>query len=404
MKTTVKATARVEALNDQYLMNTYMNLFGEDKPCFVRGAGMHLWDAEGEVYLDFLAGIAVCNLGHCHPAVTEAIVEQARTLVHVSNLFYIEPQARLAELLARHSFADRWFFANCGATANEAAIKLARRYWAQKGKAKPEIITFENSFHGRTMATITATAQPKYHEGFEPMLPGFRYVHYNDIDAVRKAVNAKTGAILIEPIQGEGGVRMPEKGFLKALRQLCDENGILLIFDEVQVGCGRTGKLFAYEHFGVTPDIITLAKALGNGFPIGAMGCTEAVSAGLTPGTHASTFGGNPLACAAALATLKTMTQPGFLAKALATGRHFMKALNELARIHSVIVEVRGIGLMIGVELKTPVMPVVQRMLANGVVCGPAGGNTLRFTPPLIASTDECDRVTGVLDGVLRDV
>ncbi|MCK5862142.1 MAG: acetylornithine/succinylornithine family transaminase, partial [Candidatus Hydrogenedentes bacterium] len=294
-------TESIRQANDQHIINTY----GTRKLALVRGEGLRLWDAEGREYLDFFAGIAVCNLGHCHPKVTEAICEQAKTLVHVSNLYYIEPQVKLAALMSEHCFADKWFFCNGGAEANEAALKISRRYWAQQDTPKPGIIVAEQSFHGRTMATVTATGQPKYHQGFEPLLPGFEYVPYGDIDALAAAITEDTGLIMLEPIQGEGGVRVPPPGYLPAVRKLCDEKNVLLAFDEVQTGLGRTGTLFAYEDEKAVPDIITLAKGLGNGVPIGAMGCTDKVSAGFSIGSHACTFGGNPLSAAAALATFE---------------------------------------------------------------------------------------------------
>ncbi len=392
-------TKSIKALNDQYIINTY----GERNLALVRGKGTRLWDADGKEYIDFFAGIAVANLGHCPPTVTDAICQQARALVHVSNLYYIEPQVKLAEKLSQHCFADRWFFANCGATANEAAIKLARRYWAQQGTPKPEIITAEQSFHGRTMATITATGQPKYHQGFEPMLPGIRYVPYNDIASLRDAITPETGAIMLEPIQGEGGIRVPEPEYLSAVRALCDEKNILLIFDEVQTGMGRTGKLFAHEHFGVTPDIITLAKALGNGVPIGAMGCTEEVARGFSPGSHATTFGGNPLCAAAALATVEALTAPGFLEQAAETGAYFMDALKDVAERFDVIREVRGKGLMIGVEMTEPVKDVVGKLLDAGFICGPAGPNVLRFVPPLVITKAEIDQLLEALVRILGE-
>nr|HQH51097.1 aspartate aminotransferase family protein [Candidatus Hydrogenedentota bacterium] len=375
-------TAEIKALNDRYIINTY----GERKLAFVKGSGTRLWDADGKEYLDFFAGIAVVSLGHCHPAVTEAICRQAGTLVHVSNLYYIEPQVRLAQLLSAHSFAGRWFFANCGATANESAIKLARRYWAEQGTPKPHIIAAEHSFHGRTLATITATGQKKYQAGFEPMMPGFSHVPYDDVAALEEAITPETGAIILEPIQGEGGVRVPRADYLPAVRRLCDDRGLLLIFDEVQTGMGRTGKLFCHEYAGIAPDIITVAKALGNGVPIGAMGCTEKAASGFAPGMHATTFGGNPLCTAAALATLEVMLADGFLEGVQETGAYFMNALAELAAKHPVIKEVRGKGLMIGVEMRDAVAPVLARMLEAGIVCGPAGPNVLRFVPPLIVT------------------
>ena len=390
-------TSEIKALGEQHIINTY----GTRNLAFVRGEGSTLWDADGKEYLDFFAGIAVVGLGHCHPAVTDAICEQARTLVHVSNLYHTRPQVELAALLCKHTFADRWFFANCGATAIESAIKLVRRYWHQKGTPKPEIIAMNQSFHGRTMAAITATGQPKYHEGFAPMLPGIKHVPFNDLAALEGAITGETGAILMEVIQGEGGIRVADEAFVKGVRALCDAQGILLVFDEVQTGVGRTGTLFAHEHYGVTPDVMCIAKALGNGVPIGAMGCTEDVATGFSVGSHATTFGGNPLCTAAAKATLETMLAPGFLDGVAKTGSYFLDKLTALARMHPQIVEVRGKGLMIGVEMKDPVAPIVQKMLDAGIVCGPAGPNVLRFVPPLIVTTDQVDRVVSALDTAL---
>ncbi len=390
-------TEEIKALNDSHILNTY----GERQLALVRGEGMFVWDAEGREYLDCLAGIAVVGLGHCHPEVTEAICTQAKTLVHTSNLYYIEPQVRLAQLLSEHSFANRWFFANCGATANESAIKLVRRYWTQKGTSKPEIIAAEQSFHGRTLATVTATGQLKHHQGFEPLLPGIRHVPYDDASALKKAITPQTGAILLEPIQGEGGVRIPADTYLREVRELCNEHEVLLILDEVQTGMGRTGRLFAYEHSDIEPDVVTLAKALGNGVPISAMGCTEEVSQGLSPGTHASTFGGNPLCTAAALATLDVLLRPGFLERVSALGEYFLQGLRQLAATHPQVVEVRGRGLMIGVEFRHEVKPVLDGMREAGILCGPAGPKVLRFLPPLIIEEHHIDRVLTALDDVL---
>lgn len=390
-------TSEIKTFNDEHVINTY----GDRRLALVRGEGVHLWDAEGKQYLDLFAGIAVVNLGHCHPGVTEAIRRQAGTLVHVSNLYYIQPQVELAKLLSEHSFASRWFFCNGGADANEAAIKLARRYWAEKGTPKPSIITAEQSFHGRTLTTITATGQPKYHKGFEPLTPGFTYVPFNDVTALENAITPDVGAVLLEPIQGEGGVRVPDGDYLRKVRALCDEKKVLLILDEVQTGLGRTGKLFAYEHAGITPDIITLAKALGNGVPIGAMGCTDEAASGFSVGSHAATFGGNPLSTAAALATLTELAEPAFLEQVAQVSAYFMGRLSELASKHAQIKEIRGKGLMIGIELTNPAGPVVARMLDEGIICGPAGPNVLRFVPPLIIQEEHIDTAVAALDKAL---
>ncbi|MBN2310924.1 MAG: acetylornithine transaminase [Candidatus Hydrogenedentes bacterium] len=390
-------TAEIRELNDKHVINTY----GARKLALVRGQGAKLWDADGREYLDMFAGIAVANLGHCHPKVTEAIQRQAETLVHVSNLYYIEPQVELARILCEHSFADRWFFCNGGAEANEAAMKLARRYWAQKGTPKPGLVTAQQSFHGRTMATVTATGQPKYHDGFGPMLPGVSYVPYNDPDALEQAITPEIGAVLLEPVQGEGGVRVPDDGYFRQVRDLCKAKGVLLILDEVQTGLGRTGRLFAHEYDGIVPDIMTLAKGLGNGVPIGAMGCTEEVASGFSVGSHACTFGGNPLSSAAAVATLTELVKPELMAHVASVSARFFDKLNQLAAKYDTIAEVRGRGLMIGIEMKDAVAPVVGKLLDAGIICGPAGPNVLRFVPPLIITADDVDTVIGKLDGVL---
>ncbi len=393
-------TKEIQQKNDEYIINTY----GQRKLALARGDGATLWDVEGKEYLDCFAGIAVCNLGHCHPAVTEAICEQARKLVHVSNLYYIESQVQLAEKLSTLCFANAWFFCNGGAEANEAAIKLARRYWAQKGTPKPHIITAEHSFHGRTLATITATGQPKYHNGFEPMMPGFTYVPYGDIEALEHAITPEVGAIMLEPIQGEGGVRVPPEGYWKAVRALCDKKHVLLILDEVQTGLGRTGALFAHQQFDIQPDIMTLAKGLANGVPIGAMGCSKEAATGFGVGSHAATFGGNPLSTAAALATLQVLTQEGVIEQAASVGKAFMAQLNTLAEKHDSIVEVRGKGLMIGVEFQNPVAPLIEKMQESGIICGPAGPNVLRFLPPLIITEEQTRKVVSVLSACLGEM
>lgn len=393
-------TEEIKALNDQYIINTY----GARKLALTRGEGVTLWDADGREYLDFFAGIAVTNLGHCHPAVTEAICEQARKLVHVSNLYYIEPQVRLAELLSKHSFARKWFFCNGGAEANEAAIKLSRRYWSQKGLPKSTIVTADQSFHGRTLATITATGQPKYQQGFEPLPRGFKYVPFNDIEALEAAITPDVGAVLLEPLQGEGGVRVAGADYWRRVRKLCDEKNVLLIFDEVQTGLGRTGVLFAHQAYGVTPDIMTLAKGLANGVPIGAMGCTEEVASGFSVGSHACTFGGNPLSSAAALATLQVLTAPGFLDGVAAVGEYFFARMKEVAADFKSIVEVRGRGLMIGIECSAAAGPLVEKLIEGGIVCGQAGPKVLRFVPPLIITKDHVDKVIAILRTSLGDL
>lgn len=376
--------AEIKNLADQYLINTY----GSRDLALVRGEGIHVWDADGKEYIDLFSGIAVCNLGHCHPKVTQTIIEQSQMLIHVSNLYNIEPQVLLAKKLSELCFAKRWFFCNGGAEANEAAIKIVRRYWANKGTPRPYIITADQSFHGRTLATITATGQPKYHKGFEPMVPGFTYVPYNDSEALQKAITKETGAVMLEPIQGEGGIRMPSENYLKEVREICDKNQLLLIFDEVQTGLGRTGHLFAHQGYDVLPDIMTLAKGLANGVPIGAMGCTEEVSQGFSPGSHACTFGGNPLSTATALTVLNELTKPNFMQKVQELGRYFIDGLQQIAKSHSKIKEVRGRGLMIGVEFDEPVLPLLNQLLAQGIIAGSAGPNVLRFLPPLIIGKD----------------
>ncbi len=371
----------------------------------VRGEGCRVWDVEGKEYLDFVAGIAVCALGHSHPAVVQAVRTQAARLLHVSNLYYIEHQIRLAELLCQHSFADRVFFCNSGAEANEAAIKLARKYAKDHGGAERiEIITMEGGFHGRTIAALTATAQAKYQKGFEPLLPGFHYVPFDDLGAVERAAGDHSAAILVEPIQGEGGIRVPSEGYLQGLRKLCDSTGTLLIFDEVQTGVGRTGRLFAHEHWGVEPDIMVLAKGLGGGLPIGAMLAKEAVAASFTPGTHAATFGGNPLVTAAALATLTTILDEDLVQHAAQMGGRLMHELQRIQRAHRTVTAIRGEGLLVGMELDREVRPVLARCLEQGLLVSSAGETVIRFAPPLIVGQEEVKRAVDVLDTVLGEV
>ena len=371
----------------------------------VRGKGMVVWDASGKKYIDFVAGLAVDNLGHCPPSVVDAIRKQSGKLLHVSNLYHIEPQSRLAAELTRLTFANKFFFCNSGTEANETAIKLARRWFCDKGQPKRfEIITMNDSFHGRTMASLSATAQKKIHVGFKPLLPGFKYVPFNDITALKKAVTKKTCAVLIEPIQGEGGVNPAQKTYLKTLRKICNEKGILLIFDEIQTGFGRTGPLFAYERYKIKPDIITLAKALGGGIAIGAMGSTNKIIQSFSPGTHGATFGGNPLACAASLASLKTLTKKGFLQKASSQGDYFVKQLHYLKENFSVIREVRGAGLMLAIELNQPGAKIVTACMKEGLLINCIQQNTIRFLPPLIITRKEIDLLIKTLSKIFTKI
>lgn len=385
-------------LSDSHVMQTYRRY----PLALVRGRGMKVWDADGREYLDFLAGIAVCNLGHCHPLVSHAIAEQAKTLMHVSNLYYIEPQARLAAMLTEKTFADRVFFCNSGAEANEGAIKLARRYAREvQGVDGAEIITMQQSFHGRTMATLSATGQEKIQQGYQPLLAGFHYVPFGDPGEVARAVNEKTCAVMVEPVQGEGGINVPDPDYLRQLRRICDDHNLFLILDEIQCGMGRTGHLFAYQHAGIEPDVMTVAKALGAGFPIGAMLATKQAARVFGPGSHASTFGGNPLACSAAIAALNAIDTDDVLHNCEKMGSYLRHRLGTLRENHDCIREVRGLGLMVGVELTAPVSDVIQGCQEKGVLVGPAGEKTLRLTPPLIVTKPEIDQLIEVLNEVL---
>jgi acetylornithine/N-succinyldiaminopimelate aminotransferase len=365
----------------------------------VRGKGTQVWDSTGKEYLDFVGGIAVCNLGHCHPKVVQALEEQAKELIHCSNLYYIGPQVELAQRLCEHSFGERVFFCNSGAEANEAAIKLARKY----GDGRYEIITMENSFHGRTMGALSATGQEKFRKGFEPLLPGFRYVPFDDLKAVEGAIGPQTGAVMVEPIQAEGGVILPSPDYLKGLRELCDRSGILLIYDEVQVGMGRTGKLFAYQHWDAPPHIMTLAKSLANGVPIGAMVATEEVAQAFSPGNHAATFGGNPLATRVGCVVIDTLLGDGILKNCQEMGAYLMEGLLDLKARYSFIRDVRGIGLIIGVELAFEGKEIVERCLERGFLINCTAGQVLRFLPPLIVTKGEIDRLLTVLDEIFSE-
>jgi len=388
-------------LSEKYLANTYARY----PVLLVKGKGTRVWDLEGEEYLDFVSGLAVCNLGHCHPKVVRAIQDQAVKLIHVSNFYYIEPQIQLASLLCKHSFADKVFFCNSGAEANEGAIKLARKYAKEKaGGDRYEIITMERSFHGRTLATLTATAQEKFHKGYEPLMPGFKYVPFNDIMAVRNAIDPKTCAVMLEPIQGEGGVNCPSEGYLQALREICDEKGLLLIFDEIQVGMGRTGKLFAYEHDGIEPDLLTLAKSLAGGVPIGVLLMKKGIAESFRPGDHASTFGGNPLATAAGVAAFTTLLEEGMLENCKKMGDYFLSQLEAIQKKFTFVKEVRGKGLILGIELKIDGSSIVKEMLRRKILINCTMGNVLRFLPPLIVTQEEIDRVVRALEEIFGGI
>ncbi|MBC8440255.1 MAG: aspartate aminotransferase family protein [Deltaproteobacteria bacterium] len=383
---------------DNFVFQTYQR----QGKAFVKGQGVFLWDEDGKKYTDFLAGIAVVSLGHCHPKITEAIQRQASTLVHVSNLFYTMPQADLASKLCEKSFADRVFFANSGAEANEAAIKLSRRYFQKKGeKNRFKIITMEQSFHGRTMATLSATGQDKIKDGFYPLLKGFAYVPFNDIDALKNEIDETVCAIMLEPVQGEGGVIPADPDYLIAVRELCNDKKILLIFDEIQCGMGRCGTLFAHELYGITPDIMTLAKALGNGLPIGAMLATQDAATGFDFGSHATTFGGTPLATAAGLEVVNIISKEIFLDKVCQIGEYFNEELKKLKEKHTRVLDVRGKGLLLGMELDKDAGSIVVELFKKGFIINGIQDKILRFVPPLIIEKQEIDRLIKELDSLL---
>lgn len=388
--------------SDKYIMKTY----GRYPIVPVRGEGCRVWDADGKEYLDFLAGVAVNNLGHCHPKVVAALAKQAGELIHCSNYYQIPQQIELAEMLCQHSFADKAFFCNSGAEANEAAIKLARKY-SRETSGNPDryaIITAADSFHGRTMATVSATGQEKVQRFFDPLLHGFSHVPFNDSAALAAAITPETCAIMLEPIQGEGGINIPAPGYLQEVRELCDRHKLLLILDEVQVGMGRTGRLFAHEHFGVTPDIMTLAKALAGGAPIGTMLARDEVAASFVPGTHGSTFGGNPLVCAAAIATLRVLLEDGILNRAEEIGEYLLGELEDLGHHYPFVTEVRGIGLMIGMGLSIPGGDIVKMGHERGLLLNVTHDTVLRFVPPLVVTKQEINRMIEILDGIFAEI
>lgn len=368
----------------------------------VRGEGCRVWDADGREYLDFFSSTVVVNLGHCHPNVTRAISEQARTILHVSNLHHSLPQAQLAERLCAHSFADRVFFCNSGAEANEAAIKLARKFGADFGDGRFEIITAIGSFHGRTIATITATGQEKVRRGFQPLPEGFRYVPYNDVDSLASAVGDRTIAVMLEPMLGEGGVLAPASSYLRQVRELCDQRGLLLILDEVQTGMGRLGRLFGYELSGITPDIVTLGKGIANGVPLGAMLATERVAQAFGVGAHGTTFGGNALACAAGIAVIDTLLTEGVVENCRAMGEYLRARLAALQSSLPIIRNVRGHGLLVGIELSEAGATLVDRCRAAGLIINCTADKVLRLSPPLIVTRAEIDRAVAIIESVLR--
>ena len=392
-------TRQLMEWSDKHLM-----AFAKRYPvALVRGEGVRVWDSDGKEYLDFTGGIAVTALGHCHPKVVGTMREQAATLLHVSNYFHIPQQIQLAKLLADHSFAERVFFSNSGAEANETAIKLARKWAKEHGASdRGDIITMRGGFHGRTLATVTATAQEKYHHGFEPLPGGFKYVAFNDLKALERAIDSHTAAVLVEPIQGEGGINVPDDGYLPGLRKLCDEAGILLMLDEIQTGMGRTGTLWAYEHSGVTPDVLTVAKALANGVPIGATLATDEVAQVLTPGTHGTTFGGNPFSTAVGITVLATLIQERLPERAAAMGRRLRERLLALQERHrGAVKEVRGRGLLLGIDLVPPVSDVVAACRERGLLVLTAGDNVLRLAPPLVVPEESVDRAAAIIGDAL---
>jgi len=381
-----------------FIMNTY----SRQPLVLVKGRGTKVYDSDGREYLDFVTGVAVCNLGHCHPRVVVALQKQAQRLMHVSNHFHNEPQINLAKLLVSHSVADKAFFCNSGTEAVEGAIKLARRYAREILKQdRFEIITMRGSFHGRTYGSLSATAQEKLHKGFQPIVPGFRYVPFNDIGAVEAAVNGHTCAVLVEPVQGEGGVIVPAPSYLKELRDLCNKNNVLLMLDEIQTGMGRTGKLFAYEHAGIKPDVMMLAKGLGGGMPIGALLASDNVSQAFTPGTHGSTFGGNPLACAAAIASIEALIEDNIIIpNVVQLGAYFRQGLEKLKQKYSFVRDIRGQGLLIGMELDVHGKEIVSACIREGMLINCTMDNVLRFMPPLNVTEEEIDLLVEALDRI----
>ncbi|TVR79320.1 MAG: aspartate aminotransferase family protein [Saprospirales bacterium] len=382
-------------------LDNYLPTFKRFPIALERGQGARLWDVEGNQYLDMLAGIAVNNLGHCHPAVSEAICKQAKRLMHISNFFVSKPQAELSELLLKESGMDRIFFTNSGAESVEGAIKVARKY-SHHNNRTGEIVFMHNAFHGRTLATIAA-GKKDYQRGFGPIPQGFNAIPFNDLEAASRQISHKTAAVIVEPVQGEGGIIPADLEYLLALREICSRQGALLIFDEIQCGIGRTGKLFAKDHYGVEPDIVTLAKGLGGGMPIGAILCNEKVASAIEPGDHGTTFGGNPLACAASLATLHFILDHQLLPHVETLSKWFFKELNRRKAIYPVINQIRGKGLMIGIVLNEEAKPWVMKMMDRGVIANATAGNVIRLVPPLTITRDELAEFLSVFDQLLSD-
>ncbi|GBD29359.1 Acetylornithine aminotransferase [bacterium HR32] len=387
--------------SDRYLMPTYRR----QPVAFARGRGARLWDLDGREYLDFVAGIAVTSLGHAHPAWVRAVTEQVARYVHVSNLYHIPEQARAAKLLVERSGLGRAFFCNSGAEANEAAIKLARK-WAKRhrGPQAYEIVVAHNSFHGRTLATVAATGNPRYQQGFEPLPQGFRFVPFNDLEAAERAVGPATCAVLMEPVQGEGGVVPADPDYLRGLERLCRAQGVLFVLDEVQTGVGRTGRWFAYQHFGVQPDVVTLAKGLGGGVPVGAVLAREEVACAFEPGDHGSTFGGNALAAAATCAVLETLEAEGLVEHARQMGERLAGHLRQLASRHPTVAEVRGMGLLVAVDVRVEAARVVDACRERGLLVNAVRPHTIRLAPPLVVSPEEVDRAVEILGAALDAV
>ena len=395
----------MEISNEQFYQldkENYLPTFKRFPLAFIKGSGSRIWDADGNEYIDMLAGIAVNSVGHSHPAVVKAIQDQAATLIHVSNFFVSPPQVSLSKLLVDITGLDRVFLTNSGAESVEGAFKVARKYASKKGRGGT-IISMNNSFHGRTLATI-ATGQTKYQRGFDPIPSGFLQIPFNDLEAAQRAVTDETAAIIVEPIQGEGGIRPADKGYLEGLRKLCDAHDVILIFDEIQTGVARTGKWFAKDHFGIQPDIITLAKGLGGGVPIGAFLCNEKVSGAIDYGDHGTTFGGNPFAAAASLATLKVIADERLCESAARNGKWLKNELEGLARKYSVIKEVRGMGLMIGIQLNRPAGPIVQQLLKAGVIANATADTVLRLVPPLTISKADLEIVVGKIKDIVTAI